>query len=92
MADEVHHVGAERDAPDQAGGPRSPRPEQQPGTASVTTVIEAGMWDSLLADSDIFQVSAGEPIYAAGQAPPVVADMRRLALIARGDEALERQG
>jgi CRP-like cAMP-binding protein len=39
----------------------------------VTTAIEAGMWDALLADSDIFQVSAGEPIYAAGQAPPVVA-------------------
>lgn len=31
------------------------------------------MWDGLLAGSDIVQVPAGQPIYAAGQAPPVVA-------------------
>jgi CRP-like cAMP-binding protein len=36
-------------------------------------VIEAAMWDALLADSDIVHVPAGEPIYAAGKAPPVVA-------------------
>jgi CRP-like cAMP-binding protein len=36
-------------------------------------VIEAAMWDALLADSDIVHVPAGEPIYAAGHAPPVVA-------------------
>lgn len=31
------------------------------------------MWDALLADSDVVQVSAGDPIYAAGQEPLVVA-------------------
>jgi CRP-like cAMP-binding protein len=73
MTDEVHHVGAEQDPHDRTGGLRSPHPVQEPGTASLATVIGAGMWDALLADADIVHVSAGEPIYAAGQAPPVVA-------------------
>jgi CRP/FNR family transcriptional regulator len=36
-------------------------------------VIGSDMWDALLGDSDIVEVAAGEPIYAAGQVPLAVA-------------------
>jgi CRP-like cAMP-binding protein len=73
MTDEVHHVGDDRRVPDRSGGLQSPPAEPQPGTPTLRTVIGSDMWDALLTDSDVVQVSAGEPIYAAGQAPPVVA-------------------
>ncbi|MEO8897820.1 MAG: Crp/Fnr family transcriptional regulator [Candidatus Dormibacter sp.] len=55
MVEQVHHVGADRDA------------------AADRTDIEPGLWDALIADSEVVHVNAGEPIYVAGPPPPVVA-------------------